>query len=62
MAIRISPPRDDRVERALANPARYFAEAWRRARAEVVEDIAHETSPMPDRQDGVRPQPRSAQR
>lgn len=42
MAIRITPPRDDRIERALANPVRYFAEARRRARAEVTEDIERE--------------------
>lgn len=42
MAIRITPPRDDRIERALANPVRYFAEARRRARAEVTEDMERE--------------------
>lgn len=42
MAIRIAPPRDDRIERALANPVRYFAEARRRARAEVAEDMERE--------------------
>lgn len=42
MAIRITPPPDDRVARALKNPVAYFAEARRRARAEVAEDIAQE--------------------
>jgi hypothetical protein len=42
VAIRITPPHDDRIERALANPVRYFAEARRRARAEVTEDVERE--------------------
>lgn len=42
MAIRITPPRDDRIERALANPKGYFTAARKRARAEVTEDIRQE--------------------
>ena len=42
MAIRITPPRDDRIERALANPKGYFTAARKRARAEVTEDIRRE--------------------
>lgn len=42
MAIRITPPRDDRIERALANPKGYFTAARKRARAEVAEDIEQE--------------------
>lgn len=42
MAIRITPPRDDRIERALANPKGYFTAARKRARDEVAEDIAQE--------------------
>ena len=52
MAIRITPPRDDRIERALANPVRYFAEARRRARAEVTEDMEREQRQRSDRRDG----------
>ncbi|HEX6444813.1 MAG TPA: hypothetical protein VF053_06995 [Streptosporangiales bacterium] len=51
MAIRITPPHDDRIERALANPVRYFAEARRRARAEVTEDLEREQR----RKNGRRP-------
>lgn len=55
MAVRITPPRDDRIERAIANPDRYFAEARQRARAEVAEDIEQEqrTSGGQRRIDGV---------
>lgn len=42
MAIRITPPRDDRIERALANPKGYFTAARKRARDEVAEDIEQE--------------------
>lgn len=49
MAIRITPPHDDRIERALANPVRYFAEARRRARAEVTEDEQREERRRSDR-------------
>ena len=38
----ISPPKDDRIERALANPESYFLEARKKARAQVVHDMETE--------------------
>ena len=40
----IAPIIDDRVERILADPQRYFDEARRRIRAEVVEEVRRERS------------------
>ena len=58
MAIRITPPRDDRIERALANPKDYFRAARRRARAEVAEEIEQEERAAADRRND--PDPRRA--
>lgn len=40
--VRIDPPKDDRVQRALADPDRYFAEARRRANDEVRAEMERE--------------------
>jgi hypothetical protein len=39
MAVRINPKPDDRIERMVSDPSRYFNDARERLRAEVVEDM-----------------------
>lgn len=45
MAVRYpNMPQDNRVQRAVANPGKYFAEAWLRARDEIIEDDREEAA------------------